>query len=160
MIKSGFYTGKTISEAAAVWRAQGKKIVFTNGCFDLLHPGHTRYLKQARDLGDILVVGINSDGSVRKLKGPGRPILTEAERAEVLLSLKWVDAVVPFSESTPLELINMVIPHILVKGGDWPVKEIVGREFVESHGGKVYSLPFHPGISTSDIIDRISSTDS
>lgn len=157
---SGFYTGGAISGAAEDWRAKGRKIVFTNGCFDLLHPGHTRYLKQARDLGDILVVGINSDQSVRRLKGPGRPILTEAERAEVLLALKWVDAVVPFSESNPLELIKLVIPHVLVKGGDWPVEDIIGREFVESHGGEVYSLPFHPGISTSDIIDRISGANS
>ncbi len=156
----GFYTMESISRAAADWRAKGRKIVFTNGCFDLLHPGHTRYLKQARDLGDILVVGINSDQSVRRLKGPGRPILTEAERAEVLLSLRWVDAVVPFSESTPLELVKVVIPHVLVKGGDWPVEDIIGREFVESHGGEVYSLPFYPGISTSDIIDRISDADS
>ena len=157
---AGVYSRKGIADASAGWRADGKKIVFTNGCFDLLHPGHTRYLKQARGMGDVLIVGINSDESVQKLKGPGRPVLSEGERAEVLLSLKWVDAVVPFSESTPLELIKAVVPHVLVKGGDWPVKEIIGGEFVESCGGEVHSLPFHPGISTSEIIGRIRGSNS
>ena len=149
------YTLDTIGEAAAGWRRDGLKIVFTNGCFDLIHPGLTRFLREARKLGDILVVGINSDESVSGLKGPGRPILGEAERIEVLLSLRWVDAVVPFSDPTPLRLIERVIPHLLVKGGDWPIESIVGRDFILQHGGQVLSLPFYPGTSTTEIISRI-----
>ncbi len=153
-----FYTMKTISEAAASWREAGLQIVFTNGCFDIIHPGHTRYLREARQLGDLLVVGINSDQSVTDLKGPGRPILGEDERTEVLLSLRSVDAVVPFSEPTPLDLIKAVKPHVLAKGGDWSVDKIVGREFVEKHGGTVVSLPFQKGLSTSELISRIQKT--
>ncbi len=149
---------KTISEAAASWREAGLQIVFTNGCFDIIHPGHTRYLREARQLGDLLVVGINSDQSVTDLKGPGRPILGEDERTEVLLSLRSVDAVVPFSEPTPLDLIKAVKPHVLAKGGDWSVDKIVGREFVEKHGGTVVSLPFQKGLSTSELISRIQKT--
>lgn len=149
---------KTISEAAASWRGAGLQIVFTNGCFDIIHPGHTRYLREARQLGDLLVVGINSDQSVTDLKGPGRPILGEDERTEVLLSLRSVDAVVPFSEPTPLDLIKAVKPHVLAKGGDWSVDKIVGREFVEKHGGTVVSLPFQKGLSTSELISRIQKT--
>jgi D-beta-D-heptose 7-phosphate kinase/D-beta-D-heptose 1-phosphate adenosyltransferase len=152
------YTIKTISEAAASWREEGLQIVFTNGCFDVIHPGHTHYLRDARQLGDLLVVGINSDQSVTDLKGAGRPILTEDERTEVLLSLRSVDAVVPFSEPTPIDLIKAVKPHVLAKGGDWPVDKIVGREFVEKHGGTVVSLPFQKGISTSELISRIQKT--
>jgi rfaE bifunctional protein nucleotidyltransferase chain/domain len=146
---------KTISEAVASWREEGMRIVFTNGCFDIIHPGHTHYLREARQLGDLLVVGINSDQSVTDLKGPGRPILKEDERTEVLLSLRSVDAVVPFSEPTPLDLIKAVKPHVLAKGGDWPVDKIVGREFVEKHGGTAVSLPFQKGLSTSELISRI-----
>jgi len=149
------YTMKTISEAVASWREEGMRIVFTNGCFDIIHPGHTHYLREARQLGDLLVVGINSDQSVTDLKGPGRPILKEDERTEVLLSLRSVDAVVPFSEPTPLDLIKAVKPHVLAKGGDWPVDKIVGREFVENHGGTAVSLPFQKGLSTSELISRI-----
>ena len=149
------YTLETIAAAAAAWRAQGLRIVFTNGCFDLIHPGHVRHLREARGLGDLLVVGINTDASVAGIKGPGRPVLSEAERAEVLLALRWVDAVVPFAESTPLRLIERVLPHVLVKGGDWPVERIVGREIVEKNGGLVLSLPYFPGKSTTGIIDRI-----
>jgi len=146
---------KTISEAVASWREEGMRIVFTNGCFDIIHPGHTHYLREARQLGDLLVVGINSDQSVTDLKGPGRPILKEDERTEVLLSLRSVDAVVSFSEPTPLDLIKAVKPHVLAKGGDWPVDKIVGREFVEKHGGTAVSLPFQKGLSTSELISRI-----
>jgi len=152
------YTSESISIAAVSWRDEGRRIVFTNGCFDIIHPGHTQYLKQARELGDLLVLGINSDQSVRDLKGPGRPILREDERIEVLLSLRSVDAVVPFSEPTPLDLIKAVKPHVLAKGGDWAVEKIVGREFVEKHGGTVVSLPFKEGLSTTELISRIQKT--
>lgn len=155
---SGLYTMDTIGEASGAWREAGWTIVFTNGCFDLIHPGHVRYLQQAREQGDLLVVGINTDGSVTELKGPGRPILNLEERSEVLLAMRSVHAVVPFAEDTPLELIRRVRPHILVKGGDWTVEEIVGREIVEADGGKILSLPFHPGPSTTEIIRRIRST--
>ena len=136
-------------------RHEGKRLVFTNGCFDLLHPGHVRYLTEARTLGDALVVGLNSDRSVRLLKGEGRPILKESERAEVLAALEAVDYVVVFDEDTPQELIAQLLPDVLVKGGDWPLDQIVGRKEVEAAGGKVVSLPFVEGSSTSDIIEKI-----
>ncbi len=154
----GLYKMDTIGAVAGAWREAGLTIVFTNGCFDLIHPGHVRYLQQARKQGDLLVVGINTDGSVAGLKGLGRPILNLAERSEVLLALRSVHAVVPFVEETPLELIRRVRPHVLVKGGDWAVEEIVGREIVQEDGGKVLSLPFHEGTSTTDIISRIRSS--
>lgn len=157
-IRPASYTTGNIVNTAASWRENGLRIVFTNGCFDIIHPGHTHYLNQARELGDLLVVGINSDRSVRELKGPGRPILREEERIEVLLSLRSVDAVIPFSEPTPLNLIKAVKPHVLVKGGDWPVDTIVGREFVEELGGTVVSLPFKEGLSTTELISRILKT--
>ena len=153
----GLYRMDAIGAVAGAWREAGLTIVFTNGCFDLIHPGHVRYLQQAREQGDLLVVGINTDGSVAGLKGPGRPILNLAERSEVLLALRSVHAVVPFAEETPLELIRRVRPSVLVKGGDWAVEEIVGREIVQEDGGKVLSLPFHEGTSTTDIISRIRS---
>jgi D-beta-D-heptose 7-phosphate kinase/D-beta-D-heptose 1-phosphate adenosyltransferase len=131
------------------------RVVFTNGCFDILHVGHTRYLKDARALGDILVVGLNSDESVRGLKGPQRPIQTEADRGEILASLASVDFVVVFGEATPTRLIEQVAPDILVKGGDWPVEKIEGSKFVLARGGEVKSLPFHPGHSTTSLIERI-----
>lgn len=131
------------------------KIVFTNGCFDILHVGHTRYLRDARALGDLLVVGCNSDASVSVLKGPERPIQNQIDRAEILSSLGSVDCVVIFNEETPLTLIEAVQPDILVKGGDWPVDKIVGSKFVLARGGEVKSLPFHPGHSTSSLIERI-----
>lgn len=136
-------------------RRQGRTVVFTNGCFDLLHPGHVRYLTQARALGDALVVALNSDRSVRALKGEGRPILNERERAEVIASLHAVDYVVIFEEETPRELIAKLLPDVLVKGGDWPLDEIVGRVEVEAAGGKVVSLPYVEGSSTTDIIKKI-----
>lgn len=132
-----------------------KKIVFTNGCFDLLHVGHVRYLQDARKLGDLLVVGLNADASVRKLKGPTRPVQVEDDRAEILAALSCVDAVTFFSEETPLKLIETVKPQVLVKGGDWPVEKIVGYEFVKSRGGLTKSLPFHPGRSTTGLIEKI-----
>jgi rfaE bifunctional protein nucleotidyltransferase chain/domain len=133
----------------------GKKVVFTNGCFDLIHPGHVQYLRKARALGDCLLVGLNSDRSVRELKGDSRPILTEMERAQILAGLESVSYVTIFDESTPLHLIQMLMPDILVKGGDWRMDQIVGREEVEASGGKVISLPFEPGQSSTSIIERI-----
>jgi len=132
-----------------------RKVVFTNGCFDILHVGHVRYLQEARALGDLLVVGINSDASVKKLKGETRPVQNEADRAEILSGLGCVDYVVTFSEETPLELIKEVQPDILVKGGDWPPEKIVGSKEVLARGGAVKSLKFHPGRSTSTILERI-----
>ncbi|GAB6111476.1 D-glycero-beta-D-manno-heptose 1-phosphate adenylyltransferase [Desulfomicrobium salsuginis] len=130
-------------------------VVFTNGCFDILHPGHVDYLQRARDLGERLVVGLNSDASVRRLKGPTRPVNDEASRAMVLSALSCVDHVVIFEEDTPYELIRAVAPDILVKGGDWSVDRIVGRDLVEERGGRVLSIPLLPGHSTTGIIDRI-----
>src|SRR5438309_4127014 len=134
---------------------EGKRLVFTNGCFDLLHPGHVRYLSEARSLGDGLVVALNSDRSVRALKGEGRPILDEQERSEVIAALEAVDYVIVFDEETPLELIAELLPDVLVKGGDWPIDQIIGREKVEAAGGRVISLPYIEGSSTSDIIERV-----
>jgi len=136
-------------------QAAGKRVVFTNGCFDLLHRGHTRYLEQARALGDLLVVGVNSDASVRTLKGAGRPVVPDQERAEVLAALACVDLVVIFEELDPARAIRAVRPAVLVKGGDWPMDQIVGAEFVQSIGGAVWSLPYLPGASTSELIRRV-----
>lgn len=130
-------------------------IVFTNGCFDLLHPGHVDYLERAKALGDCLVVGLNSDASVRRLKGPARPVTDEQSRSRVLAGLACVDYIILFTEDTPYELIRSIRPHILVKGGDWPVEQIVGRDVVEGDGGRVLSIPFLPGYSTTSIIERI-----
>lgn len=136
-------------------REAGKKVVFTNGCFDLIHPGHVRYLQQARSLGDVLIVALNSDRSVRELKGDKRPILKQDERAEVMAALACVDYVTIFDEATPRDLIAALLPDVLVKGGDWGVDAIVGREEVEAAGGQVLSLPFVDGCSTTDVIERI-----
>lgn len=145
---------QTLNSILNNYRLQKKKIVFTNGCFDLLHVGHVRYLKQARSLGDILIVGVNTDSSVRKLKGPERPIQNENDRAEILVSLKYVDHTILFSEETPLNLIQAVKPDFLVKGGDWKPQQIVGSEFVLSYGGKVESLTFIDDRSTTSIINK------
>jgi D-beta-D-heptose 7-phosphate kinase/D-beta-D-heptose 1-phosphate adenosyltransferase len=136
-------------------KAEGKRVVFTNGCFDLLHIGHLRYLVKAKALGDILIVGVNSDASVQGLKGPGRPVLPLEERMELLSGLECVDYVVSFDEPTPLELITLLRPHILVKGGDWNKETIVGKEIVERLGGEVVALPFIEGNSTSHLIETI-----
>ena len=135
-----------------------RRIVFTNGCFDILHPGHIRSLEQARDLGDALIVGLNSDASVRQLKGPGRPVLPEQERAEILAALECVDGVVVFDDLTPREVISRLLPDVLVKGGDWAGDKIVGREEVEAAGGRVVSAPVVPGYSTTDILRKIRET--
>ncbi|MGB7280700.1 MAG: D-glycero-beta-D-manno-heptose 1-phosphate adenylyltransferase [Candidatus Acidiferrum sp.] len=136
-------------------KRNGRRIVFTNGCFDLLHPGHIGSLEQARALGDVLIVGLNSDSSVRLLKGEGRPILPERERAEILAALESVDAVVIFDELTPREFIARLLPDVLVKGGDWPGDQIVGREEVEAAGGRVVSIPVVPGYSTTEMLRKI-----
>jgi D-glycero-beta-D-manno-heptose 1-phosphate adenylyltransferase len=136
-------------------RATGKKIVFTNGVFDLLHPGHTRYLQEARALGDVLIVGVNSDQSVRVNKGVGRPITPESERVELLEALAAVDAVVVFDEETPHAIIAAIQPDVLVKGADWAEDAIVGRDIVEARGGKVVRVAVRPGYSTSAIIKKI-----
>jgi len=132
-----------------------KKIVFTNGCFDILHVGHIRYLHRARSLGGCLVIGLNTDASVKKLKGPGRPVTGERERAEVLGALACVDYVILFSDKTPERLIRAIRPDYLVKGGDWKKNQIVGSAFVESYGGKVLSLPFIKGFSTTGLLGKI-----
>lgn len=136
-------------------RSENKQVVFTNGCFDILHVGHVRYLQQARNLGDLLVVGLNSDRSVKALKGESRPIVPEGERAEVLAALAAVDLVALFDEDTPLELIRTVIPDILVKGGDYREEDIVGRDVVLENGGRVQVIAFVPGASSTNVIDRI-----
>ena len=136
-------------------KRNGRRIVFTNGCFDLLHPGHIGSLEQARALGDALIVGLNSDASVRQLKGAGRPVLPERERAEILAALECVDAVVIFDDLTPREVIARLLPDVLVKGGDWPGDQIVGREEVEAAGGRVVSIPVVPGYSTTAILRKI-----
>jgi rfaE bifunctional protein nucleotidyltransferase chain/domain len=147
-------------EAAARWvrdlQGQGQKVVFTNGCFDLLHPGHVHYLEAARSLGDALIVGVNTDASVARLaKGPGRPLTPEADRARVLAALAGVDRVVLFAEDTPLDLITRLAPDLLVKGGDYQLHEIVGRDVVLARGGRVVALPFLPGYSTTEFLNRI-----
>ena len=134
---------------------EGRRVVFTNGCFDLLHAGHVRYLEAARAEGDLLIVGLNSDASVRRLKGPGRPLNPAADRAEVLAGLQAVDAVVFFEEDTPAELIAELVPEVLVKGADWAEGEIVGADTVESQGGKVVRIPLLEGRSTSQLIEAI-----
>jgi rfaE bifunctional protein nucleotidyltransferase chain/domain len=154
-------TQRTISswtEAADLARTtqgRGGTVVFTNGVFDLLHPGHVRYLQDARDMGDVLVVAINSDGSVRANKGPDRPVTPEAERAEVLLALASVDAVVIFDQDTPFDIVGRVQPDILVKGEDWGPESIVGRDVVEARGGKVVRVALEAGLSTTELIKRV-----
>jgi rfaE bifunctional protein nucleotidyltransferase chain/domain len=136
-------------------RAAGRRLVFTNGCFDILHVGHVRYLNHARELGDALVVAINSDAAVRALKGPSRPVVSEGERAEMLANLRAVDYVVVFDDLSPRGLIARLLPDVLVKGGDYSLDQIHGREDVEAAGGRVVSLPFIDGASTTGIIERI-----
>jgi len=136
-------------------KRQGKKVVFTNGCFDILHVGHVRYLSKARETGDLLIVGLNTDRSVRTIKGEQRPIVSERERAEVLAALAIVDYIVLFDEPDPLRLITALKPDILVKGADWAKDEIVGRDVVEKGGGKVIRIPLVPGSSSTNLIDRI-----
>ena len=136
-------------------KASGKRIVFTNGCFDILHPGHIRYLSAARELGEVLVVAVNSDTSVRIIKGPKRPILEQQARAELVAALECVDLVLVFDEDNPLRVIQDLLPDILVKGGDWAEDNIIGSDVVKKAGGRVKRIPFVTGFSTTDIINRV-----
>lgn len=145
-----FYTRSELVEARAAWRREGKTVVFTNGCYDLLHPGHIRLLERARSMGDLLILALNTDASVARLKGPSRPLLAEQDRAAMAMALEAVDAVTFFDEDTPRELIAAVLPDILIKGADW-AHFIAGREEVEAAGGKVLALPLEPGFSTTNI---------
>lgn len=138
----------------ALWKRQGKSVVFTNGCYDLLHPGHIRLLEKARDLGDILILALNSDASVRRIKGPSRPMICEGDRAAMAASLAAVDAVALFEEDTPRELIAEVLPDVLIKGADWS-HFIAGREEVEAAGGHVLTVSLEPGYSTTNIVERM-----
>jgi len=149
-----FYTREALVAARGEWKKAGKKVVFTNGCYDLLHPGHIRLLEQSRSLGDILVLALNSDASVQRLKGPTRPLLSEDERTEVASGLAAVDAITIFDEDTPRELIAAVLPDVLVKGADW-AHWIAGREEVEAAGGVVMALALEPGYSTTGIVEEI-----
>ena len=153
-MKSKILTATAMLKERRKLRARGRKLVFTNGCFDILHVGHVDYLSKARRLGDLLVIGLNTDSSVRKVKGKNRPINKESDRAKVLAALSSVDYVTLFSESTPEKLIMKLKPDVLVKGGDWKVKDIVGGDFVMKNGGKVKNIPYIKGYSTTSIIER------
>jgi D-glycero-beta-D-manno-heptose 1-phosphate adenylyltransferase len=149
------YTLQQLNEKLKAWRALGQKIVFTNGCFDLLHLGHVDYLEKARQLGDKLVLGLNTDASISRIKGPNRPLQDEVSRARIMASLLFVDAVVLFDDDTPLELITAVQPDILVKGDDYTVEQIVGHEVVMANGGEVKTVPLVKGYSTTKIVNKI-----
>jgi D-glycero-beta-D-manno-heptose 1-phosphate adenylyltransferase len=149
-----FYSRPDLVAARAAWKQAGKTVVFTNGCYDLLHPGHIRLLEQARSLGDVLILALNSDSSVRRIKGPSRPLIPEQDRAELASRLEAVDAVTLFDEDTPRELIAAVLPDILIKGADW-AHFIAGREEVEAAGGRVLTVALEPGYSTSGIVEQI-----
>ena len=156
-MKSGmakFYSREELIAQRCEWRSQGYKVVFTNGCYDILHPGHIRLLERARSLGDRLILALNTDASVQRLKGPSRPFFDQRTRAELALHLEAVDAVTLFDEDTPRELIRAVLPDVLVKGADW-AHFIAGREEVEAAGGQVHALALEPGYSTTDIAERI-----
>jgi rfaE bifunctional protein nucleotidyltransferase chain/domain len=155
VLKEKIVSGTALGDQLELWKSAGKSIVFTNGCFDLLHAGHIAYLSEAAALGDVLIVGLNSDSSVQTLKGLSRPINDEHTRAMLLSSMFFIDAVVPFSEETPLELIKTIMPDVLVKGGDYEVSQIAGSKEVLEHGGEVKILSFLPGYSSTSIIDKI-----
>jgi rfaE bifunctional protein nucleotidyltransferase chain/domain len=155
MESTKLFPAAVLAERLESLRREGKRIVFTNGCFDLLHPGHIHTLTQAKVRGDVLVVAINSDASVKRLKGERRPILNQEERAVIVSALSVVDYVTVFAENTPLEVIRLLLPDVLVKGGDWGADAIVGREVVEANGGEVVLIPYQTGFSTTDIIERI-----
>jgi rfaE bifunctional protein nucleotidyltransferase chain/domain len=154
-MRSGARSLSSLVEERRKWREEGRRVVLTNGCFDLLHPGHLTLLEAARAHGDVLVVAINSDRSVRRIKGEGRPLVPEAERAETLLALEAVDRVVVYDEPTPLEVVKALVPEVLVKGADWAQDAIVGREQVEASGGRVVRVEMVPGRSTSAMLERI-----
>jgi rfaE bifunctional protein nucleotidyltransferase chain/domain len=162
--RAAFSMGKIVSQdeliqATAREKRAGRRVVFTNGCFDLIHPGHVRCLAEARALGDVLVVAVNSDRSVRGNKGPERPLVNEQDRAEVIAALASVDYVTIFDEPTPRELISRVLPSVLVKGADWALDQVAGREEVEAAGGRVVSIPLASGYSTTNIVQRIRNAD-
>jgi rfaE bifunctional protein nucleotidyltransferase chain/domain len=148
------YSRAELVEQRRRWKLAGRTVVFTNGCYDLLHPGHVRLLERCRSMGDVLILALNSDAGVRRMKGPSRPLLDESERAEVALALEAVDAVTLFDEETPRELIAEILPDVLVKGADWS-HFIAGREEVEAAGGKVVAAPLEPGYSTTNIVNTI-----
>jgi D-beta-D-heptose 7-phosphate kinase/D-beta-D-heptose 1-phosphate adenosyltransferase len=149
-VMGSFYSRPELVDARAAWKKSGKKVVFTNGCYDLLHPGHISLLERAKSLGDILILALNTDDSVARLKGPSRPLISEQDRARMAMALEAVDAVTFFDEDTPRELIAAVLPDVLVKGADW-AHYIAGREEVEAAGGSVQALPLEPGFSTTNI---------
>lgn len=148
------FSREAIVAQRAQWKQEGKRVVFTNGCYDILHPGHVRLLEGARSLGDVLILGLNTDASVRRMKGPSRPVLNNEQRAAMALALDAVDAVTFFDEDTPRELIAAILPDFLVKGADW-THFIAGREEVEASGGQVLALPMQPGYSTSNLVEMI-----
>ena len=158
IIKSKIITDENLESLLTYWRLKNNRIVFTNGCFDILHRGHIEYLSESASLGDILVVGLNSDQSVRKIKGPDRPVQDEYSRALILASLKQVTGVYLFDEETPYRLINTVKPDVLVKGGDYKTEDIVGGDVVQANGGEVVTIDFLEGYSTSSIIDKLKNT--
>jgi D-glycero-beta-D-manno-heptose 1-phosphate adenylyltransferase len=157
-IRAKIQTLETIEKQLNIWRFQEKKIVFTNGCFDLLHFGHVDYLSEAADMGDVLIIGLNSDDSVRKLKGPKRPVNPQDSRAYMLASLSFVTAVIIFEEQTPIKLIECIKPNLLVKGSDYKPEEIAGYEIVTSYGGTVKTINLIPGYSTTNILEKINSS--
>lgn len=156
-IKSKIVSGSDLTRILALYRFKNQKIVFTNGCFDLIHLGHVEYLMQAADLGDVLIIGLNSDSSVIKIKGSGRPVLDQESRAMTLAAFSFVNSIVLFDEETPYELIKQILPDILAKGGDYKSEEIVGYDIVKENGGEVKILGFIKGYATSDIIKGIAS---
>jgi D-beta-D-heptose 7-phosphate kinase/D-beta-D-heptose 1-phosphate adenosyltransferase len=149
-----FYSRAELLTQRAQWKREGRSVVFTNGCYDLLHPGHIRLLEQARSLGDVLILALNSDASIRRMKGPSRPLVGEDERAEMAMALEAVDAVAFFDEETPRELIAAVLPDVLIKGADW-AHFVAGREEVEASGGRVLTVALEPGYSTTNIVEKI-----
>lgn len=159
ILRAKIFTKETLSRQVAIWRFKDYKIVFTNGCFDILHRGHIEYLSQAADLGDALIIGLNSDSSVKKLnKGVNRPLQNENDRALILSSLQFVEAIIIFEEDTPLELIKIVQPDVLVKGGDWKPEQIAGTDIVKAKGGEVITIPFVEGYSTTIIEKKVKSS--
>jgi rfaE bifunctional protein nucleotidyltransferase chain/domain len=150
------YTRDELLRVRGIWKHDGERVVFTNGCYDLLHPGHIRLLEQARSLGDVLVLALNTDASVQRMKGAGRPLVAEGDRAALVAALAAVDAVTLFDEETPRELIASLLPDVLVKGADWS-HFIAGREEVEAAGGRVVALPLEPGYSTTAMVERLGS---
>ncbi len=155
IIKSKILERDTLRRNIAIWRFKGEKIVFTNGCFDILHAGHIEYLSKAKDLGSVLILGLNTDASVRRIKGENRPVNNEEARAIVLASLQFIDAVVLFDEDTPYELIKLIQPNILVKGSDYRPENIVGSDIVKQNGGKIETIDFVEGYSTTSILNKI-----